>query len=81
MTLVTGATGSHGAELVKLLSSCGVPLRAMVRSRDGAKDVAALPGVELALGDFDDRASLERTLTGVECAFLLTPSTDRAEAQ
>lgn len=81
MILVTGATGSNGAELAKLLASRGVPLRAMVRSRDGAEEIAALPGVELALGDFDDPASLGRSLQGVERAFLLTPSTDRAEAQ
>lgn len=81
MILVTGATGANGAELIKLLASRGVSLRAMVRSRDGAKEIAALPGVELALGDFDDKASLGQALQGVERAFLLTPSTDRAEAQ
>jgi len=32
MILITGATGSNGAELLKRLSAIGVPLRAMVRS-------------------------------------------------
>lgn len=81
MILITGATGSNGAELVKLLASRGVPLRAMVRSTGAAKGIAALPGVELALGDLDDPASVGRALEGIEKAFLLTPSTDRAEAQ
>lgn len=81
MILVTGAIGNNGTELIKLLASRGVPVRAMVRSRDGAKGIAALPGAELAPGDFDDPASLWRALQGVERAFLLTPSTDRAEAQ
>jgi uncharacterized protein YbjT (DUF2867 family) len=81
MILVTGATGSNGSELTKLLASRGVPVRAMVRSREGAKTIAALPGVELAVGDFDDASSVERALRGVEKAFLLTNSTERAEAR
>lgn len=79
MILVTGATGSNGSELVRLLSSRGSTLRAMVRDPGKAGDLAALPGVELVAGDFDDRASLRRALDGVDRAFLLTPSTERAE--
>lgn len=81
MILITGATGTTGTELNKLLASRGVPVRAMVRSENGAKKVAGLAGVEPAIGDFDDAASLERALRGVERAFLLTNSTERAEAQ
>ena len=81
MILVTGATGSNGTELLKLLSARGVPARAMVRSTDKAGAVAKLPGVEIVAGDFDDDASLDRALHGVERAFLLTNSTDRAEAR
>ena len=81
MILVTGATGANGAELVKLLASRGAPLRAMVRKVADAGALADLAGVKLVAGDFDDRASLERVLEGVDRAFLLTPSTDRAEAQ
>ena len=81
MILVTGATGSNGTELLKLLSARGVPARAMVRSPGKADAVARLPGVEIVAGDFDDDASLDRVLHGIERAFLLTNSTDRAEAQ
>ena len=81
MILVTGATGSNGTELLKLLSARSVPARAMVRSTDKADAVAALPGVEIVAGNFDDDASLDRVLHGIERAFLLTNSTDRAEAQ
>ena len=81
MILVTGATGSNGTELLKLLSTRGVPARAMVRSTDKADAIAALPGIEIVAGDFDDDASLDRVLQGIERAFLLTNSTDRAEAQ
>lgn len=81
MILVTGATGSNGSELVKLLSSRGVTLRAMVRDPGKAADLAGLPGVDLAKGDFDDRGSLSGLLDGVNRAFLLTPSTERAAEQ
>ena len=81
MILVTGATGSNGTELLKLLSARGVPARAMVRSADKAGAVAELPGVETVAGDFDDDRSLDRVLHGIGRAFLLTNSTDRAEAQ
>jgi uncharacterized protein YbjT (DUF2867 family) len=81
MILVTGATGSNGSELTQLLASRGVPVRAMVRSHDGATAIAALAGVEIVVGDFDDPASVERALRGVEKAFLLTNSSDRAEAR
>jgi uncharacterized protein YbjT (DUF2867 family) len=81
MILITGATGSNGTELIKLLVSRRVPLRAMVRSMNGARTLAELEGVELAVGDFDDSATVERVLQGVEKAFLLTNSSERAEAQ
>src|SRR3712207_2415901 len=81
MILVTGATGSTGSELTRLLASRGVPVRAMVRSRDRATALAALAGVEVGVGDFDDPASVERALRGIEKAFLLTDSSERAEAR
>lgn len=81
MILVTGATGSNGSELLKLLSARGVPARAMVRSADKPGAIGGLPGIEAVAGDFDDAASLDRVLRGIERAFLLTNSTDRAEAQ
>jgi uncharacterized protein YbjT (DUF2867 family) len=43
--------------------------------------LASLPGVDLVPGDFDDAASLARALQGVDRAFLVTPSSERAEAQ
>ena len=81
MILVTGATGSNGTKLLKLLTARNVPVRAMVRSPEKAGHLAALPGVELCGGDFDDPASLERALQGMQRAFLLTNSTERAEDQ
>ena len=40
MILVTGATGSNGSELIKLLASRNVPVRAMVRAPNQAQRLA-----------------------------------------
>lgn len=80
MILVTGATGANGTELTKALASRGVPFRAMVRSERDRAALAALPGADVVRADFDDAASVERALAGVTRAFLLTPSSERAEA-
>ena len=81
MILVTGGTGANGVELTKLLSSRGVRVRAMVRRPERAQAIAGLAGVDLVTGDFDDPRSLEAALQGAERAFLLTNSSERAEAQ
>jgi len=79
--LISGATGHVGSELAKALSQKGVRFRAMVRSAGRTPELASLPGIELVNGDFDDRETLARALNGVERAFLLTASSERAEAQ
>jgi uncharacterized protein YbjT (DUF2867 family) len=79
--LITGATGSVGQEVTKLLAERGIPFRAMVRSIQNAERLAALPGAELIEGDFNDPVSLAKALAGVERAFLLTNSSEHAEAQ
>src|ERR1035437_2703973 len=80
MILVTGASGTNASELIKRLSSAGVAVRGMIRNQHGrAND--ALPGVEFVTADFGDPATIGRALEGVECAFLLTNSSERAEAQ
>ena len=81
MILVTGASGNVGSELVKILTGRGVPFRAMVRSREAAQRVEALAGAEIVAADFNDAATIARALAGVDRAFLLTPSSERAEAQ
>ncbi|MFE4108641.1 SDR family oxidoreductase [Almyronema epifaneia] len=78
--LVTGATGSNGTEIVKRLSAQNTQVRAMVRNPDRAKEIA-LPNVELVEGNFDRPETLLEALTEVDRAFLLTNSTEHAEAQ
>ena len=80
MILVTGATGTNGIELIKQLSAMGAPVRGMVRKRPGPGwDVP--PGVEFVTADFDDPDSIRLALKGIESAFLVTNSTERAETQ
>ena len=81
MILITGASGNVGTELVKILTARGVALRAMVRSPEAAQKIEARAGVEIVAGDFNDAATIARALAGIDRAFLLTPSSEQAEAQ
>jgi uncharacterized protein YbjT (DUF2867 family) len=67
--LVTGATGNVGRHVVRTLAGRGVPIRAFVRDAGRAANVLG-PDVELAVGDFADRRSLERALEGADRMFL-----------
>ncbi|MFE7515559.1 NAD(P)H-binding protein [Streptomyces sp. NPDC057540] len=62
MILVTGATGTIGSHVVRLLAERGVPFRAMSR-RERPGGVRA---------DFDDPASLAGAVAGVDTVFLVT---------
>src|SRR6266496_685848 len=70
--LVTGATGTIGRDVAKILSENAVPIRAGVR--DQAKARKQL-GADIALVtfDFEDAASFPGALKGVEKVFLLPP--------
>jgi uncharacterized protein YbjT (DUF2867 family) len=80
MILITGATGTNGTEIIKLLARQGIGIRALVRSRDRATAIANLPGVELMTGDLRDYASIRTALSGVELAFLVTNSSEEAQS-
>jgi hopanoid-associated sugar epimerase len=68
ITLVTGATGHLGANLVRALLSQGHKVRALVRRN---ADQSALRGLDLEIveGDLGDPASLERAVQGVTRLF------------
>jgi len=74
LILVTGATGLNGAELVRRLSAKGIPSRALVRNRAKAQSLAALPNVEVVVGDMAHPDSLTDALRGVERAMLISSS-------
>ncbi|UOQ64394.1 SDR family oxidoreductase [Hymenobacter volaticus] len=81
--LLTGATGTIGTEVSKLLSTAGVPFRALVRSLQDpkAEQLQTLPGAELVIGDLNKPETVASALLGIERAFLLTNSSEQAETQ
>lgn len=68
--LVSGATGRQGGATARALRAAGVPVRAIVRDpgTDRAEAVAAL-GVELVVGDLNDRDSVLRAAEGARGVF------------
>jgi len=77
--LVTGATGNTGHAIVDALARRGALVRAMVRAE---ADRAKLPaGVPAVVAGFDDLASIAAALEGADRAYLVTPSSERAEEQ
>lgn len=81
MILVTGATGNNGSEITKRLAAKNISVRAMVHNRDRAGAIAALPSVEVVEADFNRPETLLNALNGVDRAFLVTSSSEHAEAQ
>ncbi|MGO2111048.1 MAG: NmrA family NAD(P)-binding protein [Pseudoclavibacter sp.] len=71
--LVTGATGSTGRAVTDALTAQGVAFRPMSR-RASSADFAVQ-------ADLDDDADVRSALAGVRAAYLVTPSSERAEAQ
>jgi uncharacterized protein YbjT (DUF2867 family) len=68
VSLITGATGNVGSELVRALADEGQQLRAL--TRDGASD--RLPaGVPQVAGDLNDPESLRPALAGARAMFLM----------
>jgi uncharacterized protein YbjT (DUF2867 family) len=81
--LVTGATGQQGGAVARLLLARGRQVRALTRRADSpAASELRSRGAELAIGDFDDRASLERAMRGVDAVYLMaTPFGGGIEAE
>jgi uncharacterized protein YbjT (DUF2867 family) len=73
MLLLTGATGTIGGELARLLLESGRPFRAMVRDPSRAESLNH-SGVELVRGDLCDPGSLEGAFGGASRVFVLTPA-------
>jgi uncharacterized protein YbjT (DUF2867 family) len=66
MMLITGATGTIGREVVRLLSNRGEEVRAM------ARDPERVTGAPAVRGDFDDPETLAAAAAGAEALFLLS---------
>jgi uncharacterized protein YbjT (DUF2867 family) len=74
MILVTGATGLNGSQLVRLLSSRGVQVRALVRDPTRGAALSSLPNVEVVEGDMARPETLSEPLRGVDRAMLISSS-------
>src|SRR5207244_13299839 len=70
--LVTGATGTIGRDLIKILSENGVPVRAVIRDQAKARKQFGA-NIALTTFDFEDAASFPDSLKDVEKVFLLPP--------
>lgn len=84
LILVTGATGKQGGAVIRHLRAKGFPLRALTRNPDQpeARALVNQTGVEVALGDYDDKPSLLRALEDVYGVFSVqTPFPDGVEAE
>jgi 2-alkyl-3-oxoalkanoate reductase len=67
---VTGATGFIGSRLVARLLARGRPVRALARSAEAAKQLAAA-GIEPVVGSLEDIDSLNRLTEGIEAVIHL----------
>ncbi|HZI13461.1 MAG TPA: SDR family oxidoreductase [Myxococcus sp.] len=72
--LVTGATGTIGGEVARQLIAAGVRPRLLVRTPAKAREFEGK--ADIAQGDLNDAASLERALQGVEKLFLVAAGVD-----
>jgi uncharacterized protein YbjT (DUF2867 family) len=81
--LVTCATGKQGGAVARQLVNKGHRVRALTRNvtSPAAQALGAL-GVELAVGDLEDRGSVDRALAGMGAMFsVATPYESGAEAE
>ena len=73
MFLVMGITGKVGGATARHLLAHGKKVRALIRNREKTSSWAN-QGVELVDGDWNDSAAIERSLKGVEGAFVMLPA-------
>jgi uncharacterized protein YbjT (DUF2867 family) len=74
MILVTGAAGLNGSAVVHEFSRNSVSVRALVRDRSKASELAKLPYVELVEGDMASAETLDRPLDGIDRALRISSS-------
>jgi len=67
--LVTGATGLLGNNLVRLLVSRGVRVKALVRSREKAEQQLASLPVEIVAGEMTNVRGFAKELNGMDVIF------------
>lgn len=76
-SLVTGATGFVGSNLVEALNAKGWPVRALRRATSSLKALDGL-GFQTAVGDVTDFDSLGPALRDIACVFHVAAALDRS---
>jgi NAD(P)H dehydrogenase (quinone) len=71
--LVTGATGKTGGAVVEQLLTLGLPVKAVVRSRDARSERLERMGAETVVADLYDPDQLVVAMKGTTRAFYLPP--------
>lgn len=73
MILVTGATGTVGSEVLRLVTEAGTPARALVRSPERADSLRGFDA-DIVVGHFEEAGSLDDALRGADAVFLVSPA-------
>src|SRR5579872_4953792 len=83
LVLVSGATGKQGGACVEALLTRGHRVRALTRNpASPAANRLREQGVEIAVGDFNDRDSLVRAARGADAVYAMsTPYEQGAEQE
>lgn len=69
---ITGSTGNIGRHLVRWFSQGGVQVKAAVRSKAKVASIS-LPNVEWVEADFENPATFDAALKGIDKVFVLSP--------
>jgi uncharacterized protein YbjT (DUF2867 family) len=78
--VVTGATGTIGRRVVEELLAKQLPVTAVVHAAAKGAELEQR-GAQVAVGAFEDRASLERAFAGADTVVLITPANLHAAEQ
>lgn len=73
MILITGATGTIGQELSKLLAQSNIKARAMCQKKEELDQFIKM-GLEAVVGNFNNPNSMKEAMQGCERLFLLAPA-------
>lgn len=72
LVLVMGSTGNQGGAVARALLADGHKVRALSRRLDSPRAKALTEkGIELVEGDFDNTASLDKAISGVDAVFVM----------
>jgi uncharacterized protein YbjT (DUF2867 family) len=80
MYAVVGATGNTGRAVVKELKGLGENPVCVVRSADKAKQVLGAD-TKTAMAELDDRAAMEKALSGAKRVFIVTGHNPKSDVQ